>query len=78
MTHLVHCSCGEVIVKSLGPDTKVRAKVLVFKNDTAYAVCKSCDTEVEVPLQLNTEMLKSMSAPEKSRNVPLYIRTPRR
>jgi ribosomal protein S27E len=78
MTHLIHCSCGEVIVKSQGPDTKVRAKIVVFKDNAAFAVCKGCDSEVAIPLQLNEDLLKSMSAaPEKSRHIPLYVRTRR-
>lgn len=80
MNHLINCSCGEVIVKSLGTDTKIRAKILVFKDDSAFAVCKSCDSEVKVPLQLDSDLLKSMAATEEAdsktsaRYVPLYIR----
>lgn len=74
MNHLIHCSCGEVIVKS-GSDTKIRSKILVCKDDGAYAVCKSCDAEVKVPLQLDTDLLKSMASADSSRTyVPLYIR----
>lgn len=74
MNHLIHCSCGEVIVKS-GADTKVRSKILVFKDDGAYAVCKSCDREVSVPLQLNADLLKSMASVDVAKShVPLYIR----
>lgn len=81
MNHLIHCPCGEVIVKSLGPDTKIRAKILVFRDTTAYAVCKSCDSEVQVPLQINEEMMKSMASSPPSTekaHVPLYIRTVKR
>lgn len=79
MNHLINCSCGEVIVKSLGSDTKIRAKILVFKDDSAFAVCKSCDSEVKVPLQLDSGLLKSMASQEyesknSTRYVPLYIR----
>lgn len=73
MNHVLHCSCGEVIVKSLAHDTKIRAKVLVIRDNVSYAVCKSCDREVQVPLQLDVDMLKSLSA-EKPKHVPLYIR----
>jgi hypothetical protein len=76
MNHLINCSCGEVIVKALGSDTKIRAKILVFKDDAAFAVCKSCHAEVKVPLQINSELLKSMASnvEESVRHVPLYIR----
>jgi len=69
MNHLIHCTCGEVIVKSTGSDTKVRAKIVVFKDNNAYAVCRGCDHEVKIPLQIDSVMLKSMSS-----HVPLYVR----
>jgi len=68
MNHLIHCQCGEVIVKSLNADTKIRAKIIVLKNNAAFAVCKSCNSEVKVPLLLDENMLKSMTAKPK-----LYI-----
>ncbi len=73
MNHLISCTCGEVIVKSLDADTKVRAKIVVFRNMDAYAVCKSCNSEVKIPLRLDTDMLKSMSVLEQ-KPVRLYIR----
>lgn len=72
MNHLISCQCGEVIVKSLDADTKVRAKIIVFHEDVAYAVCKSCSSEVKIPLRIDIDMLKSMST--ESRPVRLYIR----
>lgn len=72
MHHLISCHCGEVIVKSLEADTKIRAKIIVFHDDAAYAVCKSCSSEVKIPLRLDMDMLKSMST--ESRPVRLYIR----
>ena len=77
MNHLIHCVCGEVIIKS-GADTKVRSKILVFKEDGAYAVCKSCDNEVRVPLHLDSDLLKSMAHTDSTKSyVPLYIRNVR-
>ena len=73
MNHLISCSCGEVIVKSLDADTKIRAKIVVFRGHDAFAVCKACNTEVKIPLRIDTDMLKSMSN-EPSRPVRLYIR----
>jgi hypothetical protein len=69
MNHLIFCPCGEVIVKSLDNDAKVRAKIIVFRDDTAFAVCKSCNKEVKIPLRLDTDLLKSLS----SKRVPLYV-----
>jgi len=73
MKHLIHCVCGEVIVKS-SADTKIRAKILVFKDGGAFAVCKSCDQEVKVPLHIDVDLLKSMSVNTEKTHVPLYIR----
>lgn len=71
MNHLISCTCGEVIIKSLDADTKVRAKIVVFRDDQAFAICKACSSEVKIPLRLDTDMLKSMS---EQRPVRLYIR----
>lgn len=71
MNHLISCTCGEVIIKSLDADTKVRAKIVVFRDDQAFAICKACSSEVKIPLRLDTDMLKSMS---EQRHVRLYIR----
>lgn len=54
MNHVAVCRhCNDVIMKSLGDETKIRGKIVVFRGDTAYAVCKSCGVENEVPLTLN-------------------------
>lgn len=73
MNHLISCQCGEVIVKSLDSDTKIRAKIVVFRDTEAYAVCKSCNTEIKIPLRLDMDMLKSM-ANKEPRSMRLYIR----
>lgn len=78
MNHVVYCTCGEVIVKSLLDDTKIRAKVLIMRGNAAFAVCKGCDQEVQVPLQLDNDMLKSMVDQQPTRHVPLYIRNVRK
>ena len=73
MQHLISCTCGEVLVKSMDAETKVRAKVVVFRDGQSFAVCKGCNAEVKIPLQLDTSMLKSMTAATPER-VRLYIR----
>jgi hypothetical protein len=45
------CSCGEIILKNDSTVTKVRSKILLFKSDTAFAVCKTCGKEIEVPIK---------------------------
>jgi hypothetical protein len=47
----LRCTCSEVIVKSRGGDEVIRAKVVIIKEDRVFAVCKSCNTEVELPLE---------------------------
>jgi hypothetical protein len=44
------CKCSEVVMKSRGTDEVIRAKVLIVKGDQVFAVCKGCNTEVELPL----------------------------
>lgn len=73
MNHVVTCSCGEVIVKALNNDTKIRSKIVVFREEGAFAVCKSCNAEVQIPIKLDEVMLKSMSTQSTS-SVRLYIR----
>lgn len=50
------CACSEVVMKSVGKTTKVRSKILLIKDNCAYAVCKSCGTEVSVPLELKERL----------------------
>lgn len=59
MQRLLTCRCGEVIVKSANDKTKIHNKVIVFSDDRAFAVCKSCGAEIEVPMQLNKAELES-------------------
>lgn len=47
------CPCGEVVLRDNGHETKIRSKVLVVKGQNTYAVCKSCNTDVLVPLVLD-------------------------
>ena len=67
MRFVLTCRCGEVVVKSINDTTKVRSKVLVFKGQGAYVVCKGCGCEHEIPLQLDRSELR------KSKNPKLFI-----
>lgn len=81
MNHLLCCTCGEVIVKSMSSETKVRSKVLVIRDGSAFAVCKGCDAEVRVPLNLDLDLLKTLSTtkPTKTESLPhLYVRQVRK
>jgi len=62
-------SCGDHILKTSDQSVKVRGKLLVFKSGRAFAVCKSCDSEVEVPLRIDDELCKAMV----QKNPPLYV-----
>jgi hypothetical protein len=61
--HLLACSCGEVLVKSANGTTKIRGKVLLFRDGKGYVVCKGCGAEQAVPVQLNNEGLPASKVP---------------
>jgi RNase P subunit RPR2 len=70
VNYLVCCpSCNDVIVKDDGAETKIRSRVLLLKGGNAFAVCKGCGKEVQVPVSLDQALVKSLrSTPPK-----LYI-----
>ena len=68
MDKFLECSCGEVLIKSYGDVVKVRNKVLVFKNGDAYAVCKGCGHEHQIPVKL----VQGIAV--KDRQPKLYLR----
>jgi hypothetical protein len=68
MEHLMICTCGEVLVKATDDGTKLRSKILIFKKDGAFAVCKGCGKETHVPVILDREELITTS-----RNPKLFI-----
>lgn len=49
---LIKCECDEIIVKAQDDVSKVRSKVLIIKGNSVLAVCKSCNNEVIIPLQV--------------------------
>lgn len=52
----ITCSCGDQIIKSnLDGVTKIRARIVIFKNDQAYAICKSCNSEVKIPVRVELD-----------------------
>ena len=67
-SHIV-CDCSEVIVKSQNGSVKLRSKILIFKGKDAFAVCKKCGTEVQVPVSLNKSSDQAAAYP------PLILRT---
>lgn len=53
----ITCSCGDQIVKSnLDGVTKVRSKVMIIKDDSIFAVCKSCNLEVKIPVKVQLDL----------------------
>lgn len=67
-THVLSCSCGEVILKGDDYTTKIRSRVLLVKGGQTYAVCKGCGSEMTVPLALDHDIVKSLPT-----NPRLYI-----
>jgi ribosomal protein S27E len=63
--------CGEIVIKSVGGDTKIRSKVLVFKENQTLAICKGCNVEIPVPVSIDETMVKSLKENAKLR---LYVR----
>lgn len=61
--------CHDLIIKSQGNETKIRSKVLIFRGDSCYVVCKGCDNEVLAPLSFDETIMKSIS----SKHPALYI-----
>lgn len=61
MEHLLVCRCKQVLVKSINGTTKIRAKIIVFRGNRAFAVCKGCNAELPVPIKLDRADLLSKS-----------------
>jgi len=50
------CRCNEIVMKSTNDGVaKIRSKILLLRDNKAYAVCKSCNQEVQVPLTIDRE-----------------------
>lgn len=64
-------ACGDIVIKGLNNETKIRSKVLILRDDQSFAVCKGCGCEVPVPLKLDMDMAKSIVSSKKLR---LYIK----
>lgn len=59
MKHNLDCpKCRGSIIKSYGEETKFRSKLIVWNTKGMFAVCKSCNAEVEV----DPELLKSIKS----------------
>lgn len=73
MNHSLCCtSCNEVIIKgSADGSIKLRSKVVLFKDDSAVAVCKGCGAEVPVPIVADMSLVKGIVGTKKLR---LYIK----
>jgi RNase P subunit RPR2 len=53
-------NCHEVVVKGLHDEVKVRAKVILIRDDKVLAVCKGCDAELQVPLKYDEALAKAL------------------
>jgi hypothetical protein len=64
MNHILSCSkCDEVILKSMGGETKIRGKVITVKEGKVFAVCKGCNSEVQIPLSFDPKVLQNKNLP---------------
>ena len=68
------CSCGEFIVKSVDGKTKVRSRILVFEEGTAFAKCRGCGDMHEVPIQMHYVDENKHTNISKSHKKRIYIR----
>ncbi len=72
MNALCCSSCGDVVIKSSNDGgTKIRSKVLVLNDKGAYAICKGCGKEIQVPLKIDDVVMKSIASQE---NLKLYVK----
>lgn len=71
-TVFLACSnCHELVIKSVGGELKLRTKIILISEDQgARAVCKGCNTEIPIPLILDTDMVKSIA---KGNSPRLYL-----
>ena len=61
-TNFLSCTvCNEVIIKGFNKEVKIRAKVILVKENNTFAVCKGCDSEILLPLVYDLELAKSMA-----------------
>lgn len=51
--HTFKCKCGEVLVKSQGASDgyRIRGKITILRGTKMFSICKSCNAEVELPMQ---------------------------
>lgn len=65
MSSFLACSnCHEVVLKGMDSEIKIRAKVILVREDSAFAVCKGCDAELAIPLRFDQDLAKSLSQAE--------------
>jgi hypothetical protein len=51
------CACTEIVMKSQDGAVKLRSKIVIFKGEQGYAICKSCGVEVKIPVRLSEDAL---------------------
>jgi hypothetical protein len=64
----VLCTCNKIIAKSVDGVEKIHAKVWLKRGNRIFAVCKSCNGEVELPF---TVVPDRVVAPDPG--PPLYL-----
>lgn len=61
MTFLACSTCDEVVIKGMDSEMKIRAKVIIVKDGAVMAVCKGCNTELQIPLKVDNDLAKSLA-----------------
>ena len=70
-SEMLCCShCGDVVIKSMGDKLKIRTKILVVDEDSAYIVCRQCGTEIPIPATLD---MNKMGNIVKSAKLMLFV-----
>jgi RNase P subunit RPR2 len=57
-------NCPELVIKSQHDQSKIRAKIIVVRDDIVYGVCKGCNSEIRLPLGIDVV---------KYPNPPLFV-----
>lgn len=56
-SHDLDCpKCGSNMIKSYADEAKFRMKVIVWKKDGMFAVCKGCSNEVKIDFDIIKDM----------------------
>jgi len=64
MKRFLSCKCGEVLVTLIDNVTKIRSKVIIFKDNQSFVVCKGCGMELPISMSFDSEILTKNNNPK--------------